>query len=203
MQFATVGPTVQFMLMMHKWFAVIDVINSQRHIHKNDPKSWHFSDVDDASLKWLETTFLGYIASLKNESHPENFFSKETSHALVLVTITNVECVCFLLRKKKINYVLIWKFSSNPIEVLFGFLRRTAGCNDAMNDKSVQGWLERLLETGIVSTSMQSKVKCSTSLSSAIANSSDDIQNGGRPVKGFFPPTAGERLRELCMTSSQ
>lgn len=140
---------------------------------------WHFSDVDDASLKWLETTFLGYIASLKNESHPENLFSKETSHALVLVTITNVECVCFLLRKKKINYVLIWKFSSNPIEVLFGFL---------------VGW------TGIVSTSMQSKVKCSTSLSSAIANSSDDIQNGGRPVKGFFPPTAGEKLRELSMT---
>ncbi|KAG0422555.1 hypothetical protein HPB47_001642 [Ixodes persulcatus] len=70
--FALVGPTVDFMLMMHKWFAVMDMSNSQRHIHKNDLGTRHFSDTDDAKLTWRETRFLDYLTKLKNESHPDN-----------------------------------------------------------------------------------------------------------------------------------
>lgn len=100
------------------------------------------NDVGDARLEWLETTFLDYIARLKSESHPDNFFSKETSHALVLMTISNVKCMCFLLREK-INLVLTQTFSGDPIEALFGFLRGMAGCNDAMDVKKCSAGLKK------------------------------------------------------------
>lgn len=35
-EFAPVGPTVEFIKMMCKWIAVMDVSNTRQHIHKND-----------------------------------------------------------------------------------------------------------------------------------------------------------------------
>lgn len=71
------GPTVEFMSTMHKWFALMDVSNTEQHIHRNDPDSRHFSD-DDMRLQWLETDFLDYIERLRKESRPDNFFTSET-----------------------------------------------------------------------------------------------------------------------------
>ncbi|KAG0413076.1 hypothetical protein HPB47_009788 [Ixodes persulcatus] len=196
--FASVGPTVDFMLMMHKWFAVMDVSNSQQHIHKNDPDTRHFSDIDDARLTWLETTFLDYLTKLKNKSHPDNFLSKETHHALVLTTRSNAECIHFLLNEKKFNFVLARKFSSDPIEALFGFLRRTAGCNDAMDMKSVLCGLEKMLKTGVVSSSKQSNVNCSASFCGTSGVSSDKTANDSHPNKRIFPTGSRAKATRKC-----
>ncbi|KAG0435080.1 hypothetical protein HPB47_018692 [Ixodes persulcatus] len=181
----------------------MDVSNSQQHIHKNDPDNRHFSDIDDARLTWLETTFLDYLTKLKNKSHPDNFLSKETHHALVLTTRSNAECIRFLLNEKKFNFVLTRKFSSDPIEALFGFLRRTAGCNDAMDMKSVLCGLEKMLKTGIVSSSKQSNVNYSASFCGTSGVSSDKTANDSHPNKRFFPPAAEQRLRGMCSMPGQ
>lgn len=64
-------------------------------------------------------------------------------------------CNRFLLKETKFVFVVTRKFSRDPIEALFGFLRRTAGCNDAMDMSMICG-IEKMMKMGIVSASMQS-----------------------------------------------
>lgn len=165
--FASVGPTVEFMEVFHKWFTCMDVSNLQQHIHRNDADARQFSEIDDPRLDWLEGEFVSYIEQLKTKSRTENFLSKETHHALVFTTASNVECIRFLLSDKKFKFVLTRKFSSDPIEAMFGFLRRSSGCNDALDVKSAVCRIEKMLKTGIVASSAQSNVRSSTSFSSA------------------------------------
>lgn len=84
-----------------------------------------------------------------------------------------------------------------------GLLCRTAGNNDAMDMTSVICRLEKMLKTGIVSSSVQSNVDCSTSFCSMKGISSDVTQKSSRPDKSFFPSAAEERLQELCTTPRQ
>ncbi|KAH9379829.1 hypothetical protein HPB48_010398 [Haemaphysalis longicornis] len=62
-KFAGVGPTVQFMSNMHKWFVLMDVSNW--HIHQNNPDTKEFSYPDDLRLHWLELVFIEYTENLK------------------------------------------------------------------------------------------------------------------------------------------
>ncbi|KAH7942163.1 hypothetical protein HPB49_021345 [Dermacentor silvarum] len=48
--FASVGPTVEFMEVFHKWFTCMDVSNLQQHIHRNDADARQFSEIDDPRL---------------------------------------------------------------------------------------------------------------------------------------------------------
>ncbi|KAH6938348.1 hypothetical protein HPB50_008854 [Hyalomma asiaticum] len=50
-EFASVGPTLEFMMMMHRWFVMVDVSNTTQHIHKHDTDSQEFRGVDDARLQ--------------------------------------------------------------------------------------------------------------------------------------------------------
>lgn len=72
--------------------------------------------MDDERLEWLELVFLTYTEDLKDESQAENFLSKETYHALVFTTHSNVACIRSLLTKKMLQFVLTRKMSSDPIE---------------------------------------------------------------------------------------
>ncbi|XP_075533163.1 uncharacterized protein LOC142566205 [Dermacentor variabilis] len=155
-EFASVGPTVEFMEAFHKWFTCMDVSNLQQHIHRNDEDARQFSEIDDQRLHWLEDEFLSYIDQLKTKSRAENFLSKETHHALVFATMSNVESIRFLLSHKKFKFVLTRKFSSDSKEAMFGFLRRSSGCNDALDVKSAVCGIEKMLKTGIVASSAQS-----------------------------------------------
>ncbi|KAH9384664.1 hypothetical protein HPB48_026675 [Haemaphysalis longicornis] len=121
LEFANVGPTVEFMQIMRKWFDFMDVSNTVQYLHTNDPDSPHFTYPDDERLTWLETTFLNYISSLKPEILAENYLSKETEHALVLTTTSNVLCIRFLLNDRAFKFVITRKFSSDPIKALFVF----------------------------------------------------------------------------------
>lgn len=71
-EFASVGPTVEFMQIMHKWFKLMDVSNTTQHIHKNDPDTRQFTSADDPRLEWLECTFLDHLHKLKDESTPDH-----------------------------------------------------------------------------------------------------------------------------------
>ncbi|KAH7959786.1 hypothetical protein HPB49_013836 [Dermacentor silvarum] len=117
------------MEVIQKWFACMDVSNLQQHIHCNDENARQFVEIEDPRLQWLENDFLVNIEVLKTESPAQNFLGKETHHALVLTTNSNVQCIRYPLNEKEFKFVLTRKFSSDPIESLFGFLRRDSGCN--------------------------------------------------------------------------
>ncbi|KAL1423488.1 hypothetical protein MTO96_000019 [Rhipicephalus appendiculatus] len=65
LDFASAGPTIEFMKMMQKWFTLMDVSNFQQYIHCNNEDARPFTDVEDPRLEWLETVFLGYIGRPK------------------------------------------------------------------------------------------------------------------------------------------
>ncbi|KAL1425321.1 hypothetical protein MTO96_019294 [Rhipicephalus appendiculatus] len=200
LDFASAGPTIEFMKMMQKWFTLMDVSNFQQYIHCNNEDARPFTDVEDPRLEWLETVFLGYIEDLKNESSAGNFFSKETYHALVFATKSNVDCIRHLLTEQHFKFVLTRKMSSDPIESLFGFLRRSSGCNDMLDVKSAVCGLEKMLKTGIVAASKESNVQSSTSFASRqlLPSQQSPTTNSGAADK--ILDMAVMTLKEHCLS---
>ncbi|KAH7973653.1 hypothetical protein HPB49_003570 [Dermacentor silvarum] len=76
--FAGVGPTVQFMDTVHRWFVLMDVSNCTQHIHQKNADCKQFESAGDERLIWLETSFLDYLADLKRSQQDENI----TPHCL-------------------------------------------------------------------------------------------------------------------------
>ncbi|KAG0443010.1 hypothetical protein HPB47_015386 [Ixodes persulcatus] len=204
--FASVEPTVEFMKTMHRWFLLMNVSNSKQHIHLNHPDAKQFSSPCDERLDWLEIAFIEYLLELKKNSLPQNLLTKETYHALVLTTHSNVECIRYLLREREFGFVLTRKFSGDPLEALFGFLRRTAGCNDALNMRATLNGLEKMLKTGLIASSNQSNVASSSSYQTGtlVTVSSHPVKAtvSSHPAKASisFPLIAEEKLRELCLS---
>ncbi|KAH7949036.1 hypothetical protein HPB49_004241 [Dermacentor silvarum] len=89
--FAGVGPTVQFMDTVHRWFVLMDVSNCTQHIHQKNADCMQLESAGDERLIWLETSFLDYLADLKN---PRTSFNLST----VYTGCDN----CFILRH---NYI--------------------------------------------------------------------------------------------------
>ncbi|XP_077489494.1 uncharacterized protein LOC144100410 [Amblyomma americanum] len=157
--FAYAGPTILFMKNIHRRFLLHDTSNKYQHIEQNFPDVRHFDDKNDSRLEWLEVTFPLYIDQLKKDAtYPRAFFSAETYEALLLTTYSTACCIRYLLAEEKFCFVLMRKFSSDPIEALFGTLRRSLGCNDQLHVRSVLSGLEKVLKTGIAATSEHSNV---------------------------------------------
>ncbi|KAH7953112.1 hypothetical protein HPB49_004867 [Dermacentor silvarum] len=64
--FAGVGPTVQFTDTVHRWLVLMDVSNCTQHIHQKNADCKQFESAGGERLIWLETSFLDYLADLKN-----------------------------------------------------------------------------------------------------------------------------------------
>ncbi|KAH7937463.1 hypothetical protein HPB49_012611 [Dermacentor silvarum] len=149
--FAGVGPTVQFMDTVHRWFVLMDVSNCTQHIHQKNADCKQFESAGDERLIWLETSFLDYLADLKSQCLAKNFLSKETYEGVVITTRSNVECIGYLLEEMSFDFVLTRKMSSDPIESFFGWLRKSAGSNDQTDVRAVLTGIEKTFKTGIAS----------------------------------------------------
>lgn len=103
------------------------------------------------------------------------FLTKETHNALVFTTVTNVQCITFLLHRG-FKFVLSRKFSSDSIESVFFFffctLQRSAGCNDMLDVRSALSGLEK---TGIVAASHANNVQGSFVSTGNIIRSSEHV----------------------------
>lgn len=171
-------------------------IHYAKYIHCNNDDCRSFSDVDDPRLNWLEHAFVVYIEDLRDASRTENFFSKETCHALIFTTQSNVACIRHLLTEKQFSFVLTRKMSSDPIKAMFGFLRRSAGCDDALDIRSTIRDLEKILRTGIIASSSGSNVQSSATSTSKQLH----------PIQQVHHTTAGttdcilNTAREYCQT---
>ncbi|KAH6939989.1 hypothetical protein HPB50_023869 [Hyalomma asiaticum] len=156
--FAGVGPTVQFMDTVHRWFVLMDVSNCTQHIHQKNADCKQFESAGDERLIWLETRFLDYLADLKSQCLAKNFLTKETYEGLVITTRSNVECIRYLLEEMSFHFVLTRKMSSDPIESFFGWLRKSAGSNDQTDVRAVLTGIEKTLKTGVASASSTSNI---------------------------------------------
>ncbi|KAH8030789.1 hypothetical protein HPB51_011629 [Rhipicephalus microplus] len=199
-KFASVGPTVEFMNNVSRWFTFMVVSNYQQHIHQNHPDTSQFDGPEDSRFHWLEL-YLEYIKELKMASAPMNFLTKETHHVLLFTTVTKVQCIRFLL-DRGFKFVLTRKFSSDPIKSLFVKLRRSAGCNDMLDVRSALSGLEKMPKTGIVATSHTSNVQSSASFPS----SGSIIRSGESSSTSTTPAIAAENsaqhlLQEICTSA--
>ncbi|XP_070396043.1 uncharacterized protein [Dermacentor albipictus] len=159
--FAGAGPTITFMRNIYRWFILHDTSNTMQHVQQCFPDVRHYDSPDDDRLEWLEVKFPLYMEELKrNTSSPRGFLTTETYEALLLTTYSTVHCVRFLLTRENFGFVLTRKFSSDPIESLFGTLRRSVGCNDQLDVRSAISGLEKVLKTGIAAVSQDSNVLC-------------------------------------------
>ncbi|KAH7984636.1 hypothetical protein HPB52_023306 [Rhipicephalus sanguineus] len=163
--FAHVGLTVVFMDTMYRWFTLMDVSNCTQHVHQNNPDYKQYESEDDERLGWLEASFLDYLAEIKRHSPAMNFLTKETRRGLLIKTISNVECVRYLLMVMRFRFVLTKKMSSDPIEAFFGWLRKSAGLNDQTDVRAVLSGIEKSLKTSIACTSSSSNVMTADSSS--------------------------------------
>lgn len=73
-EFSSVGPTVEFMALIYKWFLIMDVSNCVQHLHLKLSDVRQFDIAEDDRLEWLQETFLAYMGELKRQSPPEFFF---------------------------------------------------------------------------------------------------------------------------------
>ncbi|XP_064482764.1 uncharacterized protein LOC135395552 [Ornithodoros turicata] len=149
LSFANAASTIKFMEIIHRWFLLMDVSNCTQHIHQNRPECKEYRHTGDERLGWLEDDFLSYLNTMKKESTKKQFLSQETYEGLVFTTLSNVNCVKFVLTRK---------MSSDPIESFFGWLRKSSGGNDQTDARTVVSGIEKALVTGIISVSANSNV---------------------------------------------
>lgn len=132
--FAFAGPTIVFIRNVYRWFLLYDTSNIVQHVLQHFPDvRRHYDDPNDDRLEWLEVTFPMYIEDLKKDATSRGFLTAETYEGLLLTTYSTVYCIHYLHLTEKFHFVLTRKFSSDPIESLFGTLRRSVGCNDQLD----------------------------------------------------------------------
>lgn len=143
------GPTIVFMRNMYRWFLFHNTSNTVQHVLQCSPDVGHYDDPNDDHQEWLQVSFPVYTEELKKDvSSPRGFFTTETYEALLLTTYSTVSCIRYLLSTEEFHFVLTRKFSSDPIESLFGTLRRSVGCNDQLDVRAVISGLEKVLKMG-------------------------------------------------------
>lgn len=85
---------------------------------------------------------------------------------------------------------------------MFGFLRRSAGCNDALDLKSDVHGLEKILKTGIVASSWNSNVQHSSSFSyEKLVSVPQSCHQDSETTVAVFIKTAQKELAKHCTTT--
>ncbi|KAH6948127.1 hypothetical protein HPB50_023065 [Hyalomma asiaticum] len=157
--FASAGPTITFMKNFYRWFVLHDTSNTVQHLRQKFPDVKEYDSTEDARLEWLEVTMPMYLHELKTRcTHPREFLTKETYEAFLTTTYSTVACVKHLLSVENFAFVLTRKLNSDPIESLFGTLRRSAGCNDALDVRAALSGLQKVLKIGIAASNPLSNV---------------------------------------------
>lgn len=90
--------------------------------------------------------------------------------------------------------------SSDPIEAMFGFLRRSAGCDDALDVRSTTCGLEKMLKTGIIAASSGSNVQSSATLTSTQLLPIQQARCTSTPTADRILNTAAMHLREHLLS---
>ncbi|KAH8027340.1 hypothetical protein HPB51_004692 [Rhipicephalus microplus] len=151
-------PTLEFMEVVQKWFALHNIKSTTLHWTSRDALRMPFYSADDERLLWLETECLQYFAQWKESTlHKKEFLSEETYEALRVTTLSTVLCTRHLLQLG-FYFVLTGKFSSDEVESLFSAIRQLNGSNDLTHAYAALSALQKILTTGIIHSSESGNV---------------------------------------------
>ncbi|KAL3194413.1 hypothetical protein MRX96_016207 [Rhipicephalus microplus] len=151
-------PTLEFMEVVQKWFALHNIKSTTLHWTSRDALRMPFYSADDERLLWLETECLQYFAQWKESTlHKKEFLSEETYEALRVTTLSTVLCTRHLLQLG-FYFVLTGKFSSDDVESLFSAIRQLNGSNDLTDAYAALSALQKILTTGIIHSSESGNV---------------------------------------------
>lgn len=169
--FENVEPTVQFMELVHRWYAIHDTCNTTEFAFKRLPDKKPFYSSSDERLYFLEIEFPEMLRKWESEIQTSiqsipceekkkikdeklKFLTKETYQALLIASLSTVQCVKYLLDELKFKFVLTRRLSSDNVEQFFGAVRQMAGGNSNCDAVSVSQSFEKILRTGIAETSV-------------------------------------------------
>ena len=128
--------TSKFVLLMNKWFYIINTKHLTEARQKRNPDLEPFTDVNDVRLQWLQNEFLTYfdgweryvnnIPNLSKKERSQMRLSKQTLTGLRFTTLSIIDCIRFMLTKGA-QFVLTSHFNQDPIEQHFGHCRHKGG----------------------------------------------------------------------------
>ncbi|KZS09137.1 Uncharacterized protein APZ42_026709 [Daphnia magna] len=172
--FVNVGSTVRFMKRLHRWISLHDVSSVKEQQRYRLPDKMPYYSPLDERLHFLESDFNPQLHEWHQEienlikSMPDNnqsdkaaikktkkkFLTHETYEALTYTTTSTVACIRYLLEELDFKYVLTRRFSSDPVEQLFGAIRQLIGGNFKGDATAVSQAFEKILRTGIAYNSI-------------------------------------------------
>lgn len=139
------------------------------HRKRNNPDLKPQTDVNDERLEWLQTDFLSYLSTWKDNinqrgnnftatARAKMFISWQTFERFKITSYSTIEVVRFLLREG-FDYVLTERFCQDVLEEYFGYQRgmgRRAdnpslkGFGYNANAIAIQGQLASMIQGNIV-----------------------------------------------------
>ncbi len=143
--FVDVESTMKFMKRQHRWISLHDVSSVKEHQRYRLPDKMPYYSLMDERLHFLEFDFnprlhawdeeiQNLIKTMPNNSKADKdaikktktkFLTQETYEALTYTTTsTSVACIRYLLKVLGFKFELTRRFSSDPIEQLFGAIRQ-------------------------------------------------------------------------------
>jgi hypothetical protein len=105
--------------------------------------------------------------------------TKETAEALKFTAQSTAECIQFLLQDLGFYYILTRTFSSDAIESMFSDVRLKGGSQDATDAEAAENAIKRILQCGLIKTSLSANVFSECDYSSNIELIPSDSKNVG------------------------
>ena len=135
MQKENVDGTVNFLEKIITFFKIMNVKSPNEDVRQRDPLRTAIVSPDDSQLHFL-TEFANFAASLKgSHGKREKKLTADTATAIQHTCLGVVEMAKYLLQTNR--YVLLGKFTTDPLENSFGKLRQGSGGTYFINAQQI------------------------------------------------------------------
>jgi hypothetical protein len=121
--------TANFLKLIRRWWNCVNVQSKFAATHKRDDRRLHISAEEKTQLQFLQA-FYEWLAEWQAMLNSKKTgLSRETFLAAMQTTSALKELAEYLLEGTCLEYVLLGKINSDPIERRFGWYRQLAGTN--------------------------------------------------------------------------
>jgi hypothetical protein len=120
--------TAAFLDLIHKWWSIVNVRTMTIGLQKRDENKKPVTEVNGAHVEFFHK-FAAWLVKWQKEGDRKTSLSSETFFCAQQTCTALPPLIEYLLTKKGLNFILLGKISSDPIERRFGQYRQLAGAN--------------------------------------------------------------------------
>lgn len=120
--------TAAFLKIIRKWWNIASVRNMSVGFHKRNESKKPVTQQCPEQLHFLED-FAQWLKQWQTSASKKTSLSSETFFCALQTSLSLPSLAKYLLQEKSLNYVLLGKVSSDPIERRFGHYRQLSGGN--------------------------------------------------------------------------